>query len=81
MRLLILLVIGTALLVVGCGKSDEKKNADDQYKTPLTGTAAGQVIEDMTGMTQAKAGREAAEKLRKIGAQENKDLNEVMDNK
>jgi hypothetical protein len=79
MRLLIALVI--AAFVVGCGDSNNQSQTGDTngYNTALKGTAAGQVIEDLTGYTDVKAGRRAAVKIKAISAQERKDYNEAAD--
>ena len=78
MKLLIALAL--MALLSGCGKSgDQVGNTNSGYSSPIKGTAAGQVVEDMTGYTDVKAEQRAAAKIKAIGAQERKDYNEAAD--
>ena len=80
MRLLMAFIV--LAFVAGCGGDGQNQPGADTnsgYSSPIKGTAVGGIVEDVTGYTDVKAGRKAAEKIRAIGAQENKDFNEAVD--
>jgi len=76
-----LLVCGTLALLavtVGCSKPAEETKPIPIVDQPRPSSSVGQIIEDMTGKTDVKAGQRAAATIRKVSAQENKDLEETM---
>jgi hypothetical protein len=76
----LLIAFALVALLAGCGGSDDQAgNTNSGYSSPIKGTAAGQVVEDMTGYTDVKAGRKAAEKIKAISTQERKDYNDAAD--
>ena len=79
MKLFIALLIAAAL-VAGCGDSkDEAQSGTNGYSSPIKGTAAGQVVEDLTGYTAVKAEKRASATIKAVHAQEQKDYNEAAD--
>lgn len=69
-------VLFAALLAVGCSAKKE------QGPSPVTNAPAGKstvdtFLEGATGKTALDAGRTTQDKIRKIGAEHNKDLEEV----
>jgi hypothetical protein len=71
----------SALLLIaisGCCGEKEKEKPVPLVDQPRPSSSVGQIIEDMTGKTDVKAGQRAAATIRKVQAQETKDLNEVM---
>ena len=77
-------VVVTAILCFGCSKPEpttsdtEDAPPPEKKLTPASGTSIGDTIEGMAGMTQAKQGRKAAEKIRAISRERDDDLNEVL---
>lgn len=79
MKLFIALII--LAFVAGCGgsKDQAQTGGTNGYSSPIKGTAAGKVVEDMTGYTDVKVGQKAAAKIKAISAQERKDYDEAAD--
>jgi hypothetical protein len=75
------LICGTFVLLTvmaGCSKPAEEKEPVPIVDQPRPSSTTAQIIEDMTGKTDVKAGLRAEATIRKVKAQENKDLDEVM---
>ena len=75
------LVYGTFVLlvvIVGCSKSAEEKKLVPVVDQPRPSSSAVQIIEDMTGKTDIKAGHRAQATIKKVSAQEKTDLDEAM---
>ena len=71
------LVLLVAVLA-GCSKKPDATPADASKQATGGGTV-NQVVEGMTGKSDIEAGQRAKATIRKISAQENKDLNEAME--
>ena len=73
-----LIILFVAIVMAGCSndsKSAEKKPA------PASSSTINTVIEGLTGKTAVDAGQNAKQKIRQISAQENKQINEVLNDK
>lgn len=76
MKTLAILLLAT--VIIGCSKPEKKESA-----APTSGhsSLAKDAIEGITGKTDVMAGEKAKEKIRAISAEQNKKLNEVLDDK
>lgn len=78
-----LLAFITAILIAGCSKHEQTvpDNGGKDVKAPLqpASSTARDAIEGMTGKTAVDQGRKTQDKIRAISAEQNKKLNEVMD--
>ncbi|MDD4871653.1 MAG: hypothetical protein PHR77_13935 [Kiritimatiellae bacterium] len=87
MRTLLLIFISIA--IIGCSKCENNTSAGAtkdgkspaQSKTQPVSTTARDVIEGMTGKTAVDQGKKAQDKIRAISADQNKKLNEVLNDK
>ena len=70
-----LLIATAVVLLAGC--SGETGKDKPEKLTPLEGTAVGDFVEGAAGLTQARQGRKASEKIRDIAQQRDSDLEEV----
>jgi hypothetical protein len=80
MKLKLFVALIIAAFVAGCGDSkDEAAGGTNGYSSPIKGTAAGRVVEDMTGYTDVKAEKRAAATIKAVSTQERKDYNDAAD--
>jgi len=75
MKVLVFLIVAGIISCCGCDNS-RKGKTDAEPSEP---SAARSTIEGLTGATAVKAGEQAKDKIRAISAQENRNLNEVLD--
>jgi hypothetical protein len=71
-------IVVSLAVMSGCSKPAEEKKAVPIVDQPRPSSSVGQIIEDMTGKTDIKAGQRAKATIKKVSAQENQDLEEVM---
>ena len=69
---------GLLALAVGCGQETQQTKTIPMKDQPRPSGTAAQIIEDMTGKTDVKAGQRAAATIHRVNEQETKDLDEVM---
>ena len=80
MKLLVLLVL--TVFMTGCGKADRNETpAADQSKRSTSSSVAKEAIEGLTGKTAVMQGEQAKDKIKAISADQNRKLNEVLDDK
>jgi len=81
MKLLAALLILT-VITTGCSKADKNGTpAADQPKPSTSSSFAKEAIEGLTGKTTVMQGEQAKAKIKAISAEQNKKLNEVLDDK
>ena len=72
-------ILFLAIVMFGCSKPGKDTTSDSNK--PAQSSLAKDAIEGLTGKTAVMAGEKAKDKIRTISASENKNLNEVLDDK
>ena len=65
-------------VIAGCSQQEEPKKVVPIEEQARPASTAAEIVEDMAGKTDVKAGRRARAALQKIGTQERNDFNEVV---
>jgi len=78
MKNLVILLI--AIVMTGCSNGDNNSKTAEKKPAPAPSTTKA-IIEGLTGKTAVDQGQKAKEKIRQISAEQNKQINEVLDDK
>lgn len=78
MKYLAILLI--AIVLAGCSNDNNDPKTVEKKPAPTPSTTKT-IIEGLTGKTAVDQGQKAKEKIRQISAEQNKQINEVLDDK